>query len=109
MIEEEQAIQNSLQQRESHEEAMMGGNPEEMAYKYAGQLAELGEEKRQVVMQKMQQEMPNMAGLIMEKFQEIQQAGGQQQTENQQQPQQGPVDMRPQPEKQPPRRDTPSI
>lgn len=106
MIEEEQAMEQAMQQQEDQQEAMMGGDPEEMAYKYAQQLMQYNEQEQQMVMQQMEEQMPQMAGLIMQKFQELQQAGGQQaQAQTQEQPQEGPVDMRPMPDQKPPRRD----
>jgi hypothetical protein len=104
MIEEEQAVEQAMAEQ-GDEEINMTGNPEEMAMSYAKQLVAMSDEEKERVMQRMQQEMPQMAGLIMQKYEELQ--AGEQAVPQQPQPQQPQqqVNMDSMPEKKPPRRE----
>jgi len=113
MIEEEQAMEQAMAQQEDAEGAQVPQDPEDMAYKYAQELVAMPDEEKEQVIQRMQQEMPQMAQLIIEKYQELEQGAaqpapqGDPQTAGEQLDPQ--VDMRPNPEKAPPRRDNTTI
>ena len=71
---------------------------------YAKQLVAMSDEEKGRVMERMKQEMPEMAGLIMEKYQELEN-GAQAVPQSPEEPADGQINMDPMPEKAPPRRE----
>ena len=106
MIEQEQEMQQA-QEEAPEDMATVQQDPEAMASRYAKQLMNFEPEKQGQILERMQKEMPQLAGLIQQKFQELQQAGAQAEQVQGNPPQEAEqkVDMRPTPDKQPPRRD----
>ena len=107
MLEEQQEIENMQQQ------VMMQVDPEQMAAQYAEEIMQMPEDEQQAMLGQMREENPELFELVIHKLQQIQEAAAEGSHHDHPEGEGGhgggPVDMRPQPEQRPPRRDTRSV